>query len=262
VTLALAGSGRQWGPLWGSRPYDWASIEVQQRPTYDAAIARTGLGTGDRVLDIGCGSGVFLEAATAHGAHVAGVDASETLLAIARSRLPEADLRCADMQFLPFEDDRFDVVTGFNSFFFAADMVAALREAGRVAKPHATVLIQVFGDPDKCSLEAVKLAVMGLLPSEAAEPPPFWRPAVLEGVAREAGLEPQEVFTTAWAYEFADERAALTALLAAASAVVAVGMVGHDPVAEAILEAIRPCRREDGSYSLPNEWHFLRCGTR
>ena len=49
--------------------------------------------------------------------------------------MPEADLRLGDLQTLPFADDAFDLVTGFTSFFFAEDMVAALREAGRVARP-------------------------------------------------------------------------------------------------------------------------------
>ena len=51
------------------------------------------------------------------------------------------------MQFLPYDDDQFDVVAGFNSFFFAADMVAALREAARVAKLGTPVVIQVWGRP-------------------------------------------------------------------------------------------------------------------
>jgi len=49
------------------------------------------------------------------------------------------------MEDLPWEDDTFDLVTGFNSFFFATDMIAALREAGRVARPGAPVVIQVWG---------------------------------------------------------------------------------------------------------------------
>jgi hypothetical protein len=42
-------------------------------------------------------------------------------------------------------------VTGFNSFFFANDMVAALREAGRVAKPGAPVVIQVWAPTNGAS---------------------------------------------------------------------------------------------------------------
>ncbi|HKH17737.1 MAG TPA: hypothetical protein VKA57_09440 [Solirubrobacteraceae bacterium] len=53
----------------------------------------------------------------------------------------------------------FDVVAGFNAFFFAADMVAALREAGRVAIPGAPVVIQVWGRPEHCEMEAMKAVV-------------------------------------------------------------------------------------------------------
>ena len=50
-------TGKRWGPLWGSRARDWAANEEQQLPTYEAAIHRAGIEPGDRVLDIGCGSG-------------------------------------------------------------------------------------------------------------------------------------------------------------------------------------------------------------
>ena len=59
-----------------------------------------------------------------------------------------------DMQFLPYEDGQFDLVAGFNSFFFADGLVAALSEACRVAKPGAAVVIQVWGRPDRCDLTA------------------------------------------------------------------------------------------------------------
>jgi Methyltransferase domain len=51
-----------------------------------------------------------------------GIDASEALLELARNRVPDAELRLGDMQFLPYGDDSFDLVTGFTSFFFAADL--------------------------------------------------------------------------------------------------------------------------------------------
>ena len=154
-------SARLWGELWGDRPRDWAGTEEQQHPVYAAALEQVELRAGDRVLDVGCGTGVFLRMCADRGAEVTGLDASEPLLAIARGRVPEADLRHGDMMALPFADDTFDLVTGFTSFFFADDMVAALREAGRVARPGGPVVIEVFGAPERCELELVKHAVAG-----------------------------------------------------------------------------------------------------
>ena len=125
------------------------------------------------------------------------LDASPALIDIARRRTPDADLRVGDLQFLPFEDDDFDLVCGFNAFFFAADMTAALREAGRVAKPGAPVVIQVWGHPDRCDLTAMRKALAPFYPSPppgAATPPVLSEPGVLEAIAREAGLTPAETF--------------------------------------------------------------------
>jgi ubiquinone/menaquinone biosynthesis C-methylase UbiE len=59
--------------------------------------------------------------------------------------LPAGDFRVGDLQFLPLADGDFDVVTGFNSFQFAADPVAALAEANRVAKPGTPIFVLVWG---------------------------------------------------------------------------------------------------------------------
>src|SRR5262245_5270613 len=110
----LTGSAGRWGPLWGARPDDWARSEEQQLPIYEDALGRVTLGAGDRVLDIACGVGVFLRLVADRGARASGLDASEALIAAARTRVPEADLRVGDMESLPYEDDRFDLVTGFS----------------------------------------------------------------------------------------------------------------------------------------------------
>jgi SAM-dependent methyltransferase len=151
-----SGSAERWGPLWGARPGDWALSEDQQRPTYEEALRRVDLKPGQLVLDIGCGVGAFLRLISDRGARVFGLDASEALLELARQRVADADLRVGDMEALPYQDHTFDLVTGFNSFFFANDIVAALREAGRVAKPSAPIVIQVWGPHERNDLEAMK----------------------------------------------------------------------------------------------------------
>ena len=250
------GSAGTWGPLWGSRAADWAKIEEQQLPTYEEAIRRTGLGPGDRALDVGCGSGVFLRAAADRGAEVSGVDASQELLAIARERVPEADVQVADMEDLPFADDRFDVVAGFNSFFFAADVVAALREAKRVTRPGGQVVVQVWGNPEHNDVEAMKVIVRPFLP-EGPPPPQLWRPGALTELCSQAGLEPGPEFDVHWAYEFADDDALGRAMLAPAGVAELVGPEREPEVRRQIVEALAGCRTDDGGYRLENEFRFV-----
>ncbi len=104
------------------------------RRVYDAVFQRLGVGEQTNYLDVGCGSGLAAQLAAELGAKVSGVDAAENLLAIAQSRVPAGQFRVADLEELPFPDKTFDVVTGFNSFQYAANPNAALAQAKRVAK--------------------------------------------------------------------------------------------------------------------------------
>jgi SAM-dependent methyltransferase len=199
---------------------------------------------------------VFLRIAAARGAEVHGLDASDSLLRVARTRVPQADLRVGDMQSLPWPDDSFDIVAGFNSFFYAADITAALREAGRVAKPGSPVLIQVWGRPDRCDLESLKRTVASFLPKSDA-PPKLWEPGVLEAIAEKAGLTPEDRFESNWAFQFPDTHTLLQRQMAPGVVVKAVNVAGEEAVRTAIADALAPYRKADGSYSLSNEWHYL-----
>ena len=76
ASSAATGSAGRWGALWGARPTDWALTEELQLPTYEAALARTGLERGAGVLDVGCGAGAFLRLVSERGASASGLDAS------------------------------------------------------------------------------------------------------------------------------------------------------------------------------------------
>jgi SAM-dependent methyltransferase len=260
TTGTTSGSAARWGPLWGARPNDWAASEDQQAPTYEAGLERTGLRPGETVLDIACGVGSFLRLVGERGGVPAGIDASEELIAVARQRLPEADLRVGEMEALPYADDAFDLVTGFNAFFFANDIVAALREAGRVAKPGAPVVIQVWGAHDRCDLEAVKEIIRPYFPPRPADAPPdpdLSEPQALERLAVQAGLKPEAQFTTTWAYRFADADALGRAMIAPAGIAAVVGPEREDEVKAAMVEGMAPFRTPDGGYRLENEFRFL-----
>jgi SAM-dependent methyltransferase len=264
VTGVVGTKAERWGRLWGLRADDWALTEEQQLPTYEASLDLLGVGAGDRVLEVGCGSGVFLRAAADRGALVTGVDASERLLDLARGRAPEAELRLGDLQALPFRDDSFDVVAGFNAFFFAADMVAALREAGRVARPRGSVVIQVWGRHGTCDLDAIKPIVRPYFPDydpSVPPPPDLAEPGTLEGLAALAGLEPAETFDVSWAYVYADEDALTRSLLSAGGVGDAAGARERE-LRRALIDVLAPFRTEAGGYRLENTWHFLVATTR
>jgi SAM-dependent methyltransferase len=258
--VALSGSAARWGPLWGARPDDWALTEEQQVPNYDEALKRVRVEPGQLVLDVGCGVGVFLRLVADRGAKPFGLDASEALIAAARERLPEADLRVGAMEALPYENDTFDLVTGFSSFFFATDMVAALREAGRVAKPGAAVVIQVWGPRERNDLEAMKLIARPFFPPRPADAPPepvYGRPGVLEAMATEAGLTPDSAFDIRWAYEYPDEGTLGRAMVAPAGIAALVGPSQEDAMKAAIVEGLAPYRTPGGGYRLENEYRCL-----
>lgn len=111
--------------------------EVQEglfTPLFEVVLQKTGVGPGSALLDIGCASCVYCEIAARLGAHVTGLDAAEPLLDIARERVPQASFQSGEMEELPSPDQSFDVVTGFNSFQYAANPVNALKEARRVLR--------------------------------------------------------------------------------------------------------------------------------
>jgi SAM-dependent methyltransferase len=257
---AALGSAGRWGPLWGARPADWALSENQQTPTYEEALRQVGLNPGQLVLDIGCGAGAFLHLVADRGGRPHGLDASKALIALARRRLPDAVLRVGDMEALPYGDDSFDLVTGFNSFFFANDIVGALREARRVTKPGAPVVIQVWGPHERNDLEAMKQIVRPFAPPRPADAPPepdYSQPGVLERIAAQAELIPEHAFDISWAFVFPDEATLKRALVAPMGIAVLVGPEREERLKDAIAEGLAKHRRADGSYHLQNEYHYL-----
>ena len=124
------------GELWSSDPRGWAeSAEGRIRPLYERVLERLHPLPGTRLLDAGCGSGLFAELAAQGGADVIGLDAAPGLVEYARRRRPAASYVVGDLERMPFGDGAFDVVTAFNSVLYAADPRRALAEIARVTAP-------------------------------------------------------------------------------------------------------------------------------
>src|SRR5262245_26392056 len=100
------GTAELQGSIRRSRPNDWAGPAAPVTlPAFEAVYARARVGAGTRVLDLGCGAGTALMYARSLGAEVAGLDAAEPLIEVARRRLPGARLEVGDLEELPFDSN-------------------------------------------------------------------------------------------------------------------------------------------------------------
>jgi len=89
---------------------------------------------GERVLDIGCGTGNQLLMFNKLGLNVSGVDASPHMVQEAKSRLGHrSTIKVGMAEDLPFDDNEFDLAALVNTLEFLDKPLLALREAGRVA---------------------------------------------------------------------------------------------------------------------------------
>lgn len=159
------GTAQVQGELWGARARDWADLqEGSFRPLYEAAFDAAGVAKGSAVLDVGCGAGLALRVAQEKGATASGLDAAASLVEVARGRAPGADIRVGEIEELPFADRAFEIVSGFNSFQYAANPVQTLAEAKRVATPDGRVVVAVWGAADKCQLAPYVAALGKLMP--------------------------------------------------------------------------------------------------
>src|SRR5690242_7404989 len=103
---------------WGRRAVEVSTlIEPAQCREYVAVHHHLGIGEGDRLLDVACGSGLAMELGRLRGAVCSGIDASPRLVAVARDRNPDSDIRVGDMQALPWDDATFDIVTSFRGIW-------------------------------------------------------------------------------------------------------------------------------------------------
>ncbi|MFN2472129.1 MAG: class I SAM-dependent methyltransferase [Gaiellaceae bacterium] len=90
---------------------------------------------GRLTVDVGCGEGRLARELRVGGHPVVGVDASETLVALAREADPDDDYRVADAAALPFAEGEADLVISFMVLMDLEDLDGALREAARVLEP-------------------------------------------------------------------------------------------------------------------------------
>jgi SAM-dependent methyltransferase len=254
------GTAATQGPLWSERAADWASVhEHNLTPVYNAVLDLLHAGPGLAILEVGCGGGTALELAAGRGAEVAAIEAAPVFVQIARRRVPTADIRVGDLQFLPFDDETFDVVMGFNAFQYAADVSAALAEARRVLRPGGLLAMLVWGPQEECEIASHLFALRPLMPPPPPSAPgPFAlsEPGALRTLVAGAGFDVEMVADAAGPFVYPSEAVALRGLMSSGPCVNVARQAGQQAVASAIRDAIAPYRRGDGSYRFENTWRF------
>jgi SAM-dependent methyltransferase len=249
------------GQLWGQRPKDWADIQEETGNVgYIHALRLLNLKLTDKLLDVGCGTGLFSSLASAAGAAIIGIDASEALIEEARKRRPSINFMTGEMEELPFADSTFDVVCGFNSFQYAADFRNAFTETKRVLKPNGKLIVMVWGNQEDCEAASYLKAVGSLLP-----PPPPGTPgpfALSENQLLENTLEALDFkiidkadIDSVWDYP--DKDTALKGLIAAGPVARAIDHNGYKKTYDTINEAIQPYIQPNGHVVYHNKFRIV-----
>lgn len=249
------------GKLWGQGAKDWAGIqEATGKAGYDFALSNLKSNPNTTLLDVGCGSGYFCQMASELGATVIGIDATPELVTEAKQRVPKGIFSVGEMEELPFPEDTFDFVFGFNSFQYAAQIKIALLEAKRVLKPEGKLIIMIWGNQSDCEAVTYLRAVSKLLPLSAPEAPgPF---ALSENQLLEKRLEEinfkiiiNKDIAAIWDYP--DPQTALTGLLSAGPVAKAIDNSGYNLVYDTLKMAIQDFIKDNGHVVYQNKFRVI-----
>lgn len=214
------------------------------RPAWQAVADAAGVGPAISLLDLGCGDGAFCAFAAGRGATVHGLDAEPDAIAQALERAPGGDFRLGLMEYLPWPDSSFDVVTAFNAVQYALDSELALSEATRVLCPDGRLAVCKWGPPDANEFFSFLLSIgaqgVGERPVPMADP--------VEDAIRATRLKVVATGDVPAPIELADERALKVSLSRAGVSTAST------------TRAAAPYRRADGTYRFENRQRYWILG--
>lgn len=258
-----APEGQDWrtaGAGWGSRANDWSCLfEHYAVDVLFALFTRLEVGPSTSLLDVACGSGLAVRLAHATGASVAGIDAADELIAVARERTPEADLRVGSMYELPWADASFDTVMSINGIWGGCE--AALDEAFRVLRPGGSIGISFWG-------KGPPLDIRTFFRVFAVHAPEKHRgsmrtlndiatPGVAENMLTASGFTVVGRDRRVSVVEFPDAELAWRALSSLGPAVPALRTNDVSVLKRELLDALESCRDSRGIYRSKSDQQFV-----
>jgi SAM-dependent methyltransferase len=133
----------------------WAGRATAYRDSFAALCAypagalldAADVGAGDRLLDVGTGTGTVAALAGSRHARVVAVDAEPSMVEIARRRVPAAEVGHAALPQLPFTDGSFDAAVANFVVNHVGDPAAAIRELRRVVRPGGRIAVTIWPYP-------------------------------------------------------------------------------------------------------------------
>jgi len=239
--------------------------EIDQRfaPVVEGVIARAQLAAGEKVLDLGTGTGGVAERAAAivgANGHVVGVDPSPDMLVLAQKRieargLTNVTVREGRGESIPTADRALDVVLSSLALMYVIDRAAAAREIARVLVGGGRLIASVWGRPEECDIvrfqqTAGRFAgpppIPGVGPGALADPTSFLRQLA------DAGIEAR-VETETFGFDFPDFASAWKTLAAVTAGHLAPGR--QEEAQRAVMDAMYP--HSDGPRHFRNLTQFI-----
>jgi SAM-dependent methyltransferase len=161
---------------WGQGRYE--RIAEQLFPAAEVTVEQGAVSPGERVVDVGCGTGNAALLAAGRGATVTGIDPAQRLLDVAAATAAERGLDArfvlGDAADMPLDNDSADVVISVFGVIFAPDPEAAAIEIDRVTSPEGRVVLAAWVPGGPIS-DAVRLTrrTLAEIRDQPPPPPPF-----------------------------------------------------------------------------------------
>jgi SAM-dependent methyltransferase len=246
------------GKLWSVAPSYWSQhFEPWFLPIYRKVLEELKPTDQHLLLDAGCGSGLFSHMAIKAGAEVIGIDAAPGLLEVARRRNPKNNFMEEDLEAMPFADDSFHFVVGFNSFQYAGSFGKALAEAARVLKPGGRLVIAIWDKPEMSDGTQVLKEIGKLLPAPPpGTPGPFAlsEDGKVDMECRQAGLQVISQFTVPCPFIYRSLEEGIMSFMGTGPAAIALNSHDKKVVENTIASSLQSFRLVDGMHFLMNQF--------